>query len=82
MSDVPETYVKFRGANASAENPGIGLGDLVAFSGTAECVQIGTEKRADGEQRPVVAVKVIEVDLGEITKAPDDEQLPFAEDDE
>jgi hypothetical protein len=81
VTDTPETYIKFRGANASAENPGIQLGDRVEFTGIGECVSVATEKRGDGEQRPVIAVKVLEVDLGEITKAPTDEQLPFSEDD-
>jgi hypothetical protein len=75
-----ETYVKFNGANAAADNPGIELGDRVVFSGVGECVGVGIEKRGDGERRPVVKVKVLDVELGEITKPPRDEQLPFDED--
>jgi hypothetical protein len=75
-----ETYVKFNGANAATENPGIELGDRVAFSGVGECVSVGIEKRGDGERRPVVKVKVLDVELEEITKPPRDEQLPFDED--
>lgn len=80
MTETGETYVKFRGANASAADPGISLGDRVTFTGVGECVSVATEKRGDGEQRPVVAVKVAEVQLGEIVKAPTDDQLPFDED--
>ncbi|TAK32293.1 MAG: hypothetical protein EPO40_02920 [Myxococcaceae bacterium] len=78
---TPEGYVKFRGMQAAAMTPDIALGDLMRFSGLAECVQLGTEKRADGEQRPVVGMRVVEVELGEITAAPKDEQLPFEDDD-
>lgn len=78
---MTETYVKFRGTNASVEDPEIGLGDRVTFTGLGRCVGTGTEERADGEQRPVVTVKVEEVELGDVTKAPKGDQLPFDEDD-
>lgn len=78
---TPEAYVRFRGMKAAEEMPEIALGDVMKFSGIAECVQLGTEKRADGEQRPVVGMRVVEVELGEITAAPKDEQLPFEDDD-
>lgn len=81
MTDAPETFIKFRGMKAAGETPDIALGDVMAFSGVAECVQVGTEKRADGERRPVIGMRVMEVDLGEVTPAPKDEQLPFNEDD-
>lgn len=80
---MTETYVKFRGMKAAAEGlPVPGLGDIQTFNVTAECVSVGTEKRADGEQRPVIGMRVVEVEPGEITEAPKDEQLPFTEDDE
>jgi hypothetical protein len=79
---VPDTYIKFRGMKAATnEIPEVSLGDMQTFTVTAECVQTGTEKRADGEERPVIGMKVMEVELGEITPAPKDDQLPFNEDD-
>lgn len=80
MSDTTETFVKFNGASASVEKPDIQLGDIVEFTGMGECVRVATEKRSDGERRPVITVKVGEVELGEVVKAPKDEQLPFDED--
>lgn len=80
MTEATETYVKFNGANAQAEDPGINLGDRVTFTGIGECVRVATEKRSDGERRPVVTVKVADVTLGDIEKAPVDDQLPFDED--
>jgi hypothetical protein len=80
-TDAPDTYVKFRGANASTENPGIELGDRVEAIVIGECVAVGTEKRGDGERRPVVSVKVVDVELGAVTKPPKEDQLPFDEDD-
>jgi hypothetical protein len=78
---VTETYIKFRGMKAAAEDmPVPGLGDVQAFTVTAECVSVGTEKRADGEQRPVIGMRVMEVDPGEITKAPTDTQLKLVDD--
>lgn len=77
---MTETYVRFRGTNASVEKLEIGLGDRVEFTASGECVAIGTEKRADGEERPVVTVKVDEVDLGDVTERPVDDQLPFKDD--
>lgn len=77
---MTETYVRFRGTNASVEKLEIGLGDRVEFTASGECVAIGTEKRADGEERPVVTVKVDEVDLGDVTERAVDDQLPFNDD--
>ncbi|QJY46682.1 hypothetical protein [Pseudonocardia broussonetiae] len=74
---MTETYVRFRGTNASVDKLDIGLGDRVEFTASGECVAIGTEKRADGEERPVVTVKVDEVELGDVTEGSRDEQLPF-----
>lgn len=83
MTDGPETYIKFRGMKAAADGlPVPDLGDVQTFSVTAECVSVGTEKRADGEKRPVIGMRVMEVEPGEITKAPTDNQLPFEDDDE
>lgn len=79
---MTETYVRFRGTNASVDKLDIALGDRVEFNAAGECVAIGTEKRADGEERPVVTVKVDEVHLGDVTEAPRDEQLPFDKDDD
>lgn len=79
---MTETFIKFRGTSASVEDPDIGLGDHVEFSGSGKCVAVGTEERADGEQRPTVTVKVEEIDLGDVSPAPKDDQLPFDEDDE
>lgn len=80
MTDAPETYIKFRGMKAAAEGiPTPDLGDIQTYTVTAECVQVGTEKRADGEKRPVIGMRVVEVEPGEITPAPKDEQLPFNE---
>lgn len=79
---MTDTYVKFRGTNASVENPEIGLGDYVEFKGSGRCVGVGTEERADGEQRPTVTVKVEEIDLGDVSPAPKDDQLPFDQGDE
>lgn len=76
----PDAYVKFRGMQAAEQSIDVALGDHVQFSGTAECVQIGQEKRADGEQRPVIGMRVMEVELGPVSKAPVDEQLPFTDD--
>lgn len=77
---MTDTYITFNGANASVEKaPDIGLGDRVDFSGFGECVRVATEKRSDGEQRPVITIKVAEVDLGDISPAPKDDQLPFDE---
>lgn len=77
---MTETYVKFRGTNASVEDPEVELGDRVEFSGYGRCVGTGTEERADGEQRPTVTVKVEEVQLGEISKGEKDGQLSLVED--
>lgn len=74
---MTETYVRFRGTNASVDTLDIALGDRVQFTASGECVHIGTEKRADGEQRPVVTVKVDEVELGDVTEAEKVDQLPF-----
>ncbi|OJY47630.1 hypothetical protein [Pseudonocardia sp. 73-21] len=80
---MTETFVKFRGMKSTGENvPEIALGDIMTFSGSAECVQIATEKRADGEERPVIGMRVMEVDLGSVSPAPKDEQLPFEDDDD
>lgn len=81
MTETPATYVKFNGANASLDDdPEIDLGDVVRFTGIGECVKVGREKRGDGERRPVITVKVGDVELSEVMKAPKEDQLPFAED--
>jgi hypothetical protein len=77
----PEAYIKFRGMRAASGDVRPGLGDVVAFTGTAECVQVGEEKRADGEQRPVIGMRVLDVELGDVTPAPRDGQLALDEDD-
>ena len=80
---MTETFVRFRGMKSAGEDvPTLALGDVLDFTGRAECVSIGTEKRADGEQRPVIGMRVMEVDLGDVTPAPKDEQLAFNEDDD
>lgn len=80
---MTETFVRFRGMKSTGEDvPAMALGDHMRFSGVAECVQIAQEKRADGEERPVIGMRVLEVDLGEVTEAPKDEQLPFDEGDD
>lgn len=82
VTDGTKTFMKFRGMNAIGEDLTIpALGDIQTFTVTAECVSTGTEKRADGEKRPVIGMRVIEVEPGAITPAPKDEQLPFDEDD-
>lgn len=80
----PETYLKFRGMKASGNLPTIPeLGDVQTYTVTAECVAVGTEKRADGERRPVIGMKVLEVEPGDIEKAPEgDPQLPLGDDEE
>ncbi|MBN9108600.1 MAG: hypothetical protein J0I34_07435 [Pseudonocardia sp.] len=83
MSDKPdpdETFVRFTGMKAAAiveELPT--LGGRMRFSGIAECVkEPHHELMADGHHRPVVGMKVIEVELGEVTPAPEgDPQLPY-----
>lgn len=76
MTDGPKIYIKFRGMNAAGEDlPTPQLGDIMDVSVKAECVSVATEKRADGERRPVIGMKVIEVEPGEITKAPKEEGL-------
>lgn len=78
----PQPYVKFRGMKAADGVPDdIALGDVQEFTGRAECVHIGTEKRADGEQRPVIGMRVLDVELGDVTPAPRDGQLALDEDD-
>lgn len=76
---MTDTYVTFNGATASVDDLKIDLGDRVKFSGYGECVKVGTEKRADGEQRPVVTIKVEDVEVGDIDPAPIEDQLPFDE---
>lgn len=78
---MTETYIRFRGANASVENPEVGLGDRVEFSGYGRCVFDGTEERGDGEKRPVLAIKVEEVEIGDVSKEPKDGQLSLVADD-
>lgn len=78
--DGTETFVKFNGASASVESPDIALGDVVKFSGMGECVRVATEKRSDGERRPVITVKVGDVELAGVIKAPKEDHLPFGED--
>ncbi|MDN5854344.1 MAG: hypothetical protein L0K86_16120 [Actinomycetia bacterium] len=77
---MTDTFIKFRGTNASVEDPDIGLGDYVAFTGSGRWGLDGTPERADREKRPVGAIKVEEVELGEVSKAPKDDQLPFDDD--
>jgi hypothetical protein len=76
-----EVYIKFRGMKAGADDIAVPeLGDIMEFAVTAECVSVGTEKRADGERRTVIGMRVMEVEPGEISKAPTDDQLPFNDD--
>lgn len=79
---MTESYVTFRGAAAKIEELKAELGDRVEFSGVGEVTHVGTEKREDGERRPIVKIKVLEVDVDGVAPAPKDEQLPFAEDDD
>lgn len=81
MTGTPATYVKFNGANASVDDdPEIELGDVVRFSGMGECIKVSREIRGDGERRPVITVKVGDIELGEVIPAPKEDQLPFDED--
>lgn len=83
--DTPETFVRFTGMKAAGiVNELPALGGRMKFSGIAECVkEPHHELMADGHHRPVVGMKVIEVELGEVTPAPEgDPKLPFNEGDE
>lgn len=79
---MPETgtYYSFRGMKAADESGTVDppeLGDIQEFVVTAECVGEGIELRADGERRPVLKMKVTDVQLGKVSPAPKTDQLPF-----
>lgn len=79
----PDTYVRFTGMKTAGEFPALPkLGDRQRFAVIAECVkEPHRELMADGRHRPVIGMKVIEVEPGEITPAPDDPQLALDEED-
>lgn len=81
-TDPDEVFVKFTGMKAAgilSQLPA--LGGRIAFSGIGEFkTELHHELMADGHHRPVVGVKVIEVELGEVSPAPEgDPALPFDE---
>lgn len=77
---IPTAHVKFTGMSASALEAPAGLGDRQTFTVTAKCVGTGSEMRKDGEIRQIRRMEVIEVQFGEITKAPADPQLSLVDD--
>jgi hypothetical protein len=82
---MTETFYRFRGASTATEDDAaVDLGDRRTITLQAECVAVGTEMRADGERRPVISMRVLEVEFGDVTPAPVDDQLPLdaAEDDD
>lgn len=80
---MTEKFVKFNGTNASVEAPEVvKLGDRIEFSGAGVVSFIGDELRGDGEERPVLTLKVQEVELGDVSPAPEDPQLDMLADDD
>lgn len=79
---TPAAHVKFTGMSASALDAPAELGDTQTFTVTAVCVGTGTQLRKDGERRGLRTMEVLEVQFGEITKAPADPQLSLVDDDE
>jgi hypothetical protein len=78
---VPAAHVKFTGMSAAALEEPADLGDEQTFVVTAKCMGAGQVLRKDGEIRTVRTMEVIDVQFGEITKAPADTQLALTEDD-
>lgn len=79
---VPTAHVKFTGMSGSALDDPAELGDEQTFTVTAKCVGTGYELRADGERRAIRKMQVIEVEFGEIVKAPTDPQLQLVDDED
>lgn len=80
----PETYFNFTGMKASGNFKQLpALGDRMEFRIVAECnVEPHLKLMKDGHRRPLVGMNVMEIEPGEITRSPKDDQLPFDEADE
>lgn len=79
---TPAAHVKFTGMSASALDTPAELGDEQVFTVTAKCTGTGEVLRKDGEVRVIRTMEVVDVEFGEITKAPKDAQLSLVDDDD
>jgi hypothetical protein len=77
---VPTAHIKFTGTSASALDTPAELGDEQTFIVKAKCMGTGEVLRKDGEVRQVRTMDIIDVQFGEIAKAPKDQQLRLADD--
>ncbi|GJF06565.1 hypothetical protein [Pseudonocardia sp. D17] len=81
----PETFVRFTGMKAAGDFDTLpALGDRQSFTVLAECVkEPHHELMADGHRRPVIGMRVLEVEPGDVIPRPEgDPALPFDEDTE
>lgn len=75
--DNPDMAVKFIGMSAAVQNPPA-IGDVQTFTVTARCVGDGRDERQSGGVVGYRKMRVLEVEAGEITPAPEgDPVLPF-----
>lgn len=77
---VEAAHVKFTGMSGSALDTPAELGDTQTFVVVAKCMGVGVELRKDGEVRHTRKMEVVEVEFGEIKKAPKDQQLSLVDD--
>lgn len=80
---IPAVRVKFNGMATDELVQGPELDDIMTFTVTAKCTEAGGRKRLkSGELRAVVAMDVLECEvIGDIVKAPAEQQLALVEDD-
>lgn len=81
VDEEESTAIKFLGISAAVENPPA-VGDTQTFTVTARCTGYGADERSSGGLVAYRKMRVLDVEPGEITKAPDDPQLSLVEDDE
>lgn len=79
-ADPEKLAIKFLGMSAAIEDPPE-VGDTQTFTVTARCVGYGADERQSGGLVGYRKMRVLEVEPGEIVKAPDDPQLSLVEDD-
>lgn len=83
LDDQP-TYVSFTGMKTAAEFAEFPkMGDRQTFIVIAECRKPRHfQLMEDGQVRPLMTMKVVDIQAGEITKAPADPQLQLVEDED
>lgn len=77
--EQPDSRIKFLGMSAELADPPA-PGDVQQFTVTARCVGFGADERSQGGWVRFRKMRVLEVEPGPLTKAPEsDPPLPFEE---